>query len=78
MNTAAAVRTQRKETVQKRFWQDPDKKYFLGMLAFGAFVYFPMFSQNLVNTFDGLWNSFYNKSGMWELSIGRWFWLFFD
>ena len=40
-----------------RHWlRELDKKYFFVMLGFAVMVYFPLISQRLVNTFDGLWN----------------------
>lgn len=54
--------------------ENADKTYFLTMLIFGIIVYFPMISQNLVNTYDGLWNGSYFVAQAWELSIGRWLW----
>ena len=40
-----------------RHWlRELDKKYFFVMLGFAVVVYFPLISQRLVNTFDGLWN----------------------
>ena len=44
------------------------------MLGFAAVVYFPLMSQKLTNTFDGLWMDTYYIAGGWELSIGRWLW----
>ena len=45
---------------------------------FGVIVYLSLLSQSLVNTLDGLWSSNYYLSHSWELSIGRWLWLFLD
>ena len=44
------------------------------MLGFAVVVYFPLMSQKLTNTFDGLWMDTYYIAGGWELSIGRWLW----
>ena len=44
------------------------------MLGFAVVVYFPLISQRLVNTFDGLWNGSWFIGGFWEVSIGRWLW----
>ena len=58
-----------------RHWlRELDKKYFFVMLGFAVMVYFPLISQRLVNTFDGLWNGSWFIGGFWELSIGRWLW----
>ena len=55
-----------------RHWlRELDKKYFFVMLGFAVMVYFPLISQRLVNTFDGLWNGSWFIGGFWELSIGR-------
>lgn len=57
-----------------QWWKGPDKKYFCVMLGFAVVVYFPLMSQKLTNTFDGLWVDTYYIAGGWELSIGRWLW----
>ena len=68
-------RIARKKTAGKCLQiENADKIYFLTMLIFGTIVYFPMISQNLVNTYDGLWNGTYYAAQAWELSIGRWLW----
>ena len=62
-----------------RHWlRELDKKYFCVMLGFAVMVYFPLISQRLVNTFDGLWNGTWFIGGFWELSIGRWLWCVAD
>ena len=62
-----------------RHWlRELDKKYFFVMLGFAVMVYFPLISQRLVNTFDGLWNGSWFIGGFWELSIGRWLWCVAD
>lgn len=58
----------------QQWWKGPDKKYFCVMLGFAAVVYFPLISQKLTNTFDGLWMDTYYIANVWELSIGRWLW----
>ena len=57
-----------------QWWKGPDKKYFCVMLGFAVVVYFPLMSQKLTNTFDGLWMDTYYIAGGCELSIGRWLW----
>ncbi len=47
-------------------------------MAFGIIVYFMMFSNNLVNSYDGLWWFSRYFAGYWERSIGRWFWPYLD
>lgn len=48
------------------------------LFAFSIIIYSQLWSNQLVNDFDGLWNGDYHKSGRWELSNGRWFWLYID
>lgn len=59
----------------RRWLQELDKKYFLVMLGFSAFVFFPLIALRLTNTVDGLWTTTEYMAGTWELSNGRWFWL---
>lgn len=66
------LRSMRRDALQ--WWKGPDKKYFCVMLGFAVVVYFPLMSQKLTNTFDGLWMDTYYIAGGWELSIGRWLW----
>ncbi|MBR1931715.1 MAG: glucosyltransferase domain-containing protein [Lachnospiraceae bacterium] len=47
-------------------------------MLFSCIVYFPLMSNRLVNQYDGLWEYSYYKAGKWELSLGRWFWLYLD
>ena len=35
-----------------QWWNELDKKYFLGMLLFSSFVFFPLVSQRLTNAYD--------------------------
>lgn len=41
-------------------------------LLYGAVLYALMMSQQLTNTFDGLWHQNYHRAGAAELSSGRW------
>lgn len=66
------LRSMRRDALQ--WWKGPDKKYFCVMLGFAVVVYFPLMSQKLTNTFDGLWVDTYYIAGGWEFSIGRWLW----
>lgn len=66
------LKSMRRDVLQ--WWKGPDKKYFCVMLGFAVVVYFPLMSQKLTNTFDGLWVDTYYIAGGWELSIGRWLW----
>lgn len=47
-------------------------------LGFGVFLYSLMMSQQLTNTFDGLWHQNYYHSGVPELTSGRWMLYFVD
>ena len=66
------LKSMRRDAMQ--WWKGPDKKYFCVMLGFAVVVYFPLMSQKLTNTFDGLWVDTYYIAGGWEFSIGRWLW----
>lgn len=57
-----------------QWWNELDKKYFLGMLLFSSFVFFPLISQRLTNAYDGMWTTAEYWVGRWELSNGRWLW----
>ncbi len=48
------------------------------LTLFGAAVYFTLLSQDLYNSFDGLWEFSNYQAGEWERSIGRWFWPYID
>ncbi len=56
------------------------KKNFICTLvcAFGLVLYSQLMTQQLVNAYDGLWEYTYHSAGKWELSLGRWFWLYLD
>jgi len=43
-----------------------------------ALCYLPLIAKGLTNSVDGCWAPTYFQAGNWELSIGRWAWLFFD
>lgn len=45
---------------------------------FGIFVFSEMMTKHLVNAYDGIWEYTYHTAGAWELSLGRWFWLYLD
>ena len=57
-----------------QWWNELDKKYFLGMLLFSSFVFFPLIGQRLTNAYDGMWTTAEYWAGGWELSNGRWLW----
>lgn len=48
------------------------------IFIFGFIIYLQLMTQQLVNTYDGLWEFTYHSAGKWELSLGRWFWLYLD
>lgn len=60
--------------------KDRVKKYIPCGLIFlcGLALYSQLMSQQLVNSYDGLWEYTYHSAGKWELSLGRWFWLYLD
>lgn len=51
---------------------------FLCTFFYGIFVYSEMMTGHLVNAYDGIWEYTYHTAGAWELSLGRWFWLYLD
>lgn len=61
-----------------QWWNELDKKYFLEMLLFSSFVFFPLVSQRLTNAYDGMWTTAEYRAGGWELSNGRWLWPVFS
>lgn len=61
-----------------QWWNELDKKYFLGRLLFSSFVFFPLVSQRLTNAYDGMWTTAEYRAGGWELSNGRWLWPVFS
>lgn len=48
------------------------------VLLFGVILYSLMMSQQLTNTFDGLWQQNYHHAGNVELTSGRWLLIFAD
>ncbi|MBR4308352.1 MAG: glucosyltransferase domain-containing protein [Oscillospiraceae bacterium] len=61
----------------RRFW---NKYKFVGCfgLLFAVLLYSFMMSQQLTNTFDGLWEQNYHRAGKSELSSGRWLLAYVD
>lgn len=47
-------------------------------IVLGLCVYGQLMSNSLVNAYDGLWEFTYHEAGKWEMSLGRWFWLYID
>lgn len=60
---------------------DKIKKFFemvFVLTIISALSYLPMIANGYTNSSDGLWKPSYFQAGNWELSIGRWAWLFLD
>ena len=53
-------------------------KPILVLWIISSLCYLPLIARGLTNSIDGLWASTYYQAGNWELSIGRWAWLFLD
>ena len=54
------------------------KKMVIIQFIFAILLYSILITNQLTNHYDGLWSGNYALSGTWELSIGRWFWLYID
>ncbi len=54
------------------------KKMVIVQFIFSVLLYSILITNQLTNHYDGLWSGNYALSGTWELSIGRWFWLYID
>jgi hypothetical protein len=52
-------------------WIKSHAKYIFINMAFGIMVYFMMISENLVNSYDGIWNTSHFIAEAWETSLGR-------
>ncbi len=52
-------------------WKKNHIKYILITMIFGIIVYFMMISENLVSSYDGIWNTSHLIAGAWETSLGR-------
>lgn len=55
-----------------------NRNFLIANWIFGVFLYLTLLSQQLTNHYDGLWSSSYYAASQWELSIGRWLWLYID
>jgi len=51
---------------------------FIGSMIFSSIIYFVLMANQLVNPYDGLWEYSNYTAGYWELSLGRWSWLYLD
>ena len=49
-----------------------------GGMIFSAIIYSLLMTNQLTNPYDGLWEYNYYEAGKWELSLGRWAWLYLD
>ncbi|MCR5309930.1 MAG: glucosyltransferase domain-containing protein [Lachnospiraceae bacterium] len=47
-------------------------------MIYTVLVYFSLFSNGLVNQWDGIWEYNYYKAGRWSISCGRWLWPYLD
>ncbi len=54
------------------------KKPFLFSIVVSFACYFVLICNQLTNGYDGLWEYSDYTAGYWELSLGRWFWLYID
>ena len=54
------------------------RRPFLILYVYSLIIYLPMLVLRLTNHIDGLWNQDDYLAGVWELSIGRWFWPWLD
>ena len=55
-----------------------ERKYIVLLWVFALFTYFLIASQNLTNTYDGLWSGTWYRAGKVEMGSGRWFWPYID
>lgn len=54
------------------------KKMIMVQFAFSVLLYIVLIANQLTTHYDGLWNGNFYVSGVWELSLGRWFLLYID
>jgi len=54
------------------------KNMVIVQFLFSVILYIVLIANQLTNHYDALWSGNYALSGRWELSIGRWFWLYID
>ena len=57
----------------KKYWKE-----LIIVLVFSFLLYSVTITNELTNTYDGMWHGDYGYANGWELSIGRWFWLVID
>jgi len=54
------------------------KKFMITNWLFGAFLFITLLTHQLTNQYDGFWTPPYYAAARWELSCGRWLWLYLD
>lgn len=59
--------------ILKKHWKE-----LIATAIFAFLLYSVMITNELTNTYDGMWHGVYGYANSWELSIGRWFWLAID
>ena len=62
----------------ERFRQGNYGKMFMICWGYMLAVFFSMYSNGLVNQWDGIWEYHYYMAGRWSVSLGRWLWPFLD
>ncbi len=50
--------------------------FFALIMGGGVIIYSQLMVNQLTNDYDGLWEGSFHNAGKWELSLGRWFWLY--
>lgn len=69
---------QKIKDIAKTFYKEKYLIFFLISWVFMLFVYYSVFTDGLVNQWDGIWEYDYYMAGKWSISIGRWVWPFLD
>ncbi len=64
------IRNYQIEEKASEWLKNHQKMIFLNVI-FGIMLYFMMIAGNLVNSYDGIWNTSYFDAGSWEASLGR-------
>ena len=54
------------------------KQVYIGLGIFAGLIYFPLLSNGLTNSDDGVWHTTAFTASDWEISIGRWTWIYLD
>lgn len=53
-------------------------RFFLVSFLYMLLIFFPLYSNGLVNHWDGIWEYNYYRAGRWSISCGRWLWPYLD